>query len=204
MKNDLNHAVQNNNSRLVNKLKADSKGAFKEIYEEYYEMLLSVSIQYVVDREEAREAVQNAFVKLWEHRKSILDTTNLKNFLYTIVKNNSLNYLKKQEFILRSHEDLKWIEMHYQYEAMSCLGFDSIEFSELKTIIEEAVEHLPDHCRTVFKLSRFDDLMNKEIAQKLQITEKTVEAHMTKALKLLKSDLRPYLPLILAVSDLMS
>ncbi|MGQ1787394.1 RNA polymerase sigma-70 factor [Saccharicrinis sp. GN24d3] len=199
-----NSVRQYKNRRLVIQLKAESKKAFKEIYEEYYEMLLSISIQYVSDREEAKEAVQNAFIKLWENRTTILDNTNLKNFLYTIVKNNSLNYLKKQEFILRSREDLKWMEMHYQYESMSRLGFDSVEFSELKNIIEEAVGHLPGNCRTVFKMSRFEYLMNKEIAQKLQITEKTVEAHLTKALKLLKSDLRPYLSLIFSISNILS
>ena len=203
MENQVRHTVTSNHHQWVKLLKEGRKEAFKEIYEEYHGMLLSLSMHYVEDREEAKEAVQNAFVKLWENRATLLDNTNLKNFLYTIVKNNSINYLKKSEFILRSHENLKWMEMHYAYEAMSRLEFESIEFKELKGVIEEAVDKLPHHSRTVFKMSRFEDIRNKDIAKQLNITEKTVEAHMTKALKQLRKDLQSYLPLIIAISDIL-
>ncbi len=189
---------------IIIRLKKGDKTAFERIYKEYYEMLLYVSRQYISDREDAKEAVQDAFIKLWANRTTIDEKASLRNFLYTITKNNCLNVLKKQEVILRSREDLKWMEMHYQYEAMSRLGFDSIEFKELQQKIEGAINRLPDHCKEVFRLSRFSELKNKEIAQKLNISEKTVESHMTKALKLLKEELKPYLSVILLVSDLFS
>ncbi|MBI9065359.1 MAG: RNA polymerase sigma-70 factor [Marinilabiliaceae bacterium] len=189
---------------LVRQLKSGSKSAFNSIYHEYYEMLLYLSLQYVSEREDAKEAVQEAFVKLWENRATLKETANIRNFLYTIVKNNSLNVLKKQEVILRSHENIRWMEMHYNYEAMARLGFDSIEFKELKQKVDEAIENLPEHCRVVFKMSRFNQLKNREIAQKLNVSEKTVEAHMTKAMKLLKGELKPYLSLLIIVSDIFS
>jgi len=189
---------------LIKQLKSGSKSAFNSIYHEYYEMLLYVSLQYISDREDAKEAVQEAFVKLWENRATLKETANIRNFLYTIVKNNSLNVLKKQEVILRSHENIRWMEMHYNYEAMTRLGFDSIEFKELKQKVDEAIENLPEHCRVVFKMSRFNQLKNREIAQKLNVSEKTVEAHMTKAMKLLKGELKPYLSLLIIVSDIFS
>lgn len=192
------------NTLLIKQLKSGSKSAFNSIYHEYYEMLLYVSLQYVSDREEAKEAVQEAFVKLWENRATLKETANIRNFLYTIVKNNSLNVLKKQEVILRSHENIRWMESHYNYEAMSRLGFDSIEFKELKQKVDEAIENLPEHCRVVFKMSRFNQLKNREIAQKLNVSEKTVEAHMTKAMRLLKGELKPYLSLLIVVSDIFS
>lgn len=193
-----------NQADIIRQLKVGDKAAFELIYQEYYEMLLYVSLQYVSNRDDAKEAVQDAFVKLWSNRETVKEDVSIRNFLYTIAKNNCLNILKKQEVIMRSREDLKWMEMHYHYEAMNRLGFDSMEFKELQQKIEEAIERLPDHCKEVFKLSRFSQLKNREIAEKLNISEKTVESHMTKAIKLLKEDLRPYLSLILVVSDLLS
>jgi len=189
---------------ILKQLKEGNKAAFEYIYQEYYEMLLYVSLQYISNREDAKEAVQDAFVKLWTNRITIKESANIRNFLYTIVKNNCLNILKKQEVVLRSQENLKWMEMHYQYEAMNRLGFDTLEFKELQQKIEESIDKLPDHCKEVFKLSRFSQLKNKEIAQKLNISEKTVESHMTKAIRLLKDDLKPYLPVVLLISDFFS
>uniref|UniRef100_UPI0032165AB3 RNA polymerase sigma-70 factor n=1 Tax=uncultured Draconibacterium sp. TaxID=1573823 RepID=UPI0032165AB3 len=185
-------------------LKKGNKSAFEKIYEEYYEMLLYISLQYLSSREDAKEAVQDAFVKLWANKESVKENASLRNFLYTITKNNCLNILKKQEVILRSQEDLKWMEIHYHHEAMNRLGFDFLEFKELKQKIEDAIERLPDHCREVFRLSRFSQLKNKEIAERLEISEKTVESHITKALRLLRKDLKPYLSILLIISDLFS
>ncbi|MBI9064758.1 MAG: RNA polymerase sigma-70 factor [Marinilabiliaceae bacterium] len=189
---------------LVKQLKSGSKSAFNSIYHEYYEMLLYVSLQYVSDRDDAKEAVQEAFVKLWTNRDTLKETASIRNFLYTIVKNNSLNVLKKREVMLRSHDNIRWMEMHYNYEAMSRLGFDSIEFKELKQKVDQAIENLPEHCRVVFKMSRFHQLKNREIAEKLNVSEKTVEAHMTKSMKLLKGELKPYLSLLFFLSDIFS
>jgi RNA polymerase sigma-70 factor (ECF subfamily) len=186
---------------LIRQLQTGNKQAFRQVYDDYYEMLLYVANQYLKDRDEAKEAVQDAFVKLWVHREGIKPDFNIKNYLYTIVKNNSLNIIKKQEFIYRSHEDIRWMEMHYHYEAMSRLGFDSIEFKELQQMVEEAINHLPEHCRNVFRLSRISQLKNKEIASQLGVSEKTVEAHMTKAIKLLKKELGGYLSLFLFLSE---
>jgi len=191
-------------TELIKQLIAGNKVSFNSIYHEYYEVLLYVSLQYVSNREDAKEAVQDAFVKLWENRATLKETASLRNFLYTIVKNNCLNLLKKQKIILRSHENIHWMEMHYQYEAMSRLGFDSLEFKELKQKIEEAIENLPEHCRVVFKMSRFNQLKNREIAVKLNISEKTVEARMTKAMRLLRVSLKWYLSVIMSVSDILS
>jgi RNA polymerase sigma-70 factor (ECF subfamily) len=184
----------------IQELKAGNKQIFRSVYNEYYEMLLYLSLQYLSDKEDAREAVQDAFVKLWENRSTLKETASIRNFLYTIVKNNCLNVLKKQEVIFQTQEELKWMEMHYQYEAMTRLDFSDIEFEELQQKVNEAIGKLPDHCRKVFQLSRFEQLKNREIAQQLNITEKTVEAHMTKALKLLKNDLKHYLPLFLSLT----
>jgi RNA polymerase sigma-70 factor (ECF subfamily) len=94
------------------------------------------------------------------------------------------------------------MEMHYQYESLSRMGDDYLEFNELKDKIDLAIKNLPEHCRVIFEMSRFEELKNREIAEKLGVTQKTVEAHLTKALKILRNELKDYLPVIAIVSKM--
>ncbi|MCL3782555.1 RNA polymerase sigma-70 factor [Prolixibacteraceae bacterium JC049] len=193
-----------NQTYILQQLRNNSKAAFRAIYDEYYEMLLYVSNQYLDNKEDAKETVQEAFVTLWEHRESIKETANIRNFLFTIAKNNCLNQLKHKEVVLRSKESLLWMEMHYQYEALNRLGFSDLEFQELQDKIAEAIDNLPGQCGVVFKMSRIEQLKNKEIAEKLNISEKTIEAHITKALRLLRKDLGEYISAIAIISNIFS
>jgi RNA polymerase sigma-70 factor (ECF subfamily) len=82
---------------------------------------------------------------------------------------------------------------------LSRLNSDYLEFDELNERIDIAIKNLPEHCRVVFEMSRFEEMKNREIAEKLGITIKTVEARMTKALRILKNELNEYLPTILLI-----
>lgn len=179
------------------------KNSFKSIFQDYYQPLCHLSLQYLEDEDEAKGVVQEAFVKLWEIRKELNHDSNLRNFLFTLVKNNCLNVLKRRQILLKHHEKIKWIEMHYQYESLSRMGDDYLEFNELKEKIDFAIQNLPEHCRIVFKMSRFEELKNREIAEKLGVTQKTVEAHLTKALKILRNELKDYLPLIAIIAKIL-
>lgn len=191
-------------SDQIHQLSNDDKNSFKGIFNEYYQPLCHLSKYYLEDRDEAKEVVQDAFLKLWEIRQNLNPDSNLRNFLFTLVRNNCLNILKRRQILLRHHEKIRWVEMHYQYESLARLGDDYLEFNELKDKIDLAIRNLPDHCRTVFEMSRFEDLKNREIAEKLGVTQKTVEAHLTKALKILRSELKDYLPIIAAISKILS
>lgn len=182
----------------------DNRNSFKDIFHEYFQQLCHLSLHYLEDEDEAKEVVQDAFVKLWEIRKELNVESNLRNFLFTLVKNNCLNILKRRQILLKHHEKIKWMEMHYQYESLARIGYDYMEFKELKEKIDLAIEHLPEHCRVVFELSRFEELKNREIAEKLGVTQKTVEAHLTKALKILRNDLKEYLPIIAAITKILN
>lgn len=181
-----------NESVTIEKLTKGSKKAFQEVYNHYYEMLLYVSMQYVPNKEDAKEMVQDAFVKLWTNRAAIDSEQNIRNYLYTILKNNCLNFLKKQERIYKNQDNLRWMELHCQYEAMWHLEIDSIEFKELQNKIDWAISNLPKQCQEVFRMSRFSELKNREIAKELNLSEKTVESHITKSLKILKANLLAY------------
>jgi len=182
----------------------DNKNGFKDIFQEYFEPLSHLSFHYLEDKDEAKEVVQNAFVKLWEIRKELNEDSNIRNFLFTLVKNNCLNYLKRKQILLKHHEKIKWMELHYQYESLSRIGNDYMEIKELKGKIDLAIKNLPEHCRIVFEMSRFEDFKNREIAEKLGVTLKTVEAHLTRALKILRNDLKDYLPIITIISKILN
>ncbi len=188
----------------ISLLQKGDKRSFEKVFLEFSDVLYHLSLQYVQKEEIAEEMVQDAFVKLWDIRENINDNKNLKNFLYTITKNNCLNYLRSQKTILQTKQDLKYIEMQLNYDALNLLASDNLEFEELQNKIETAINKLPEDIQTVFIMSRFEDLKYKEIANKLNISQKTVEARMSKALTILRTDLKDYLFYIYLITNILS
>ena len=188
----------------VSKLSKDDRNSFKKIFHDYYQPLCHLSLSYLKDESEAKGVVQDAFLKLWEVRHDLNENSNLRNFLFTLVKNNCLNILKRRQMLFRHHEKIRWLEMHYQYESLSRMNHNYLEFDELKEKIDAAIMSLPESCRRVFVMSRFEELKHKEIAEKLDISQKTVEAHLTKALKILRKELKDYLPIITVITKILN
>lgn len=162
------------------------------LFREHYEGLSRYAFSILKDQEEAEDVVQKLFVKLWEKRKEIEIWKDVKSYLYRSTYNASLNELKR-------------IKRHTMYETVNKeKGFQSdndssatVISSELEEKIENALQTLPEKCGEVFRLSRFKELSYKEIAEKLEISVKTVENHMGKALKLMRVELEEYLPAII-------
>ena len=179
----------------------NDKKAFKNIFNSYFQSLCHLSTYYLENKDEAKEVVQEAFVKLWEIRKDLDPNSNIKNFLFTMVKNNCLNILKRRQILLKHHDKIRETELRYQHESLTRITDDYLEIKEMKEKIEAAIKNLPEHCREVFEMSRFNDMKNREIAEKLGISQKAVEAQMTKALKILRKELKDYLPLILIATN---
>ncbi len=188
----------------IAKLKAGDKLEYEKIFHEFYDVLYSLGKQYLMDVSAAEEIVQDAFMKLWEMRSEISDQSNIKNFLYTLVKNNCLNQLRNKQNAARLIKDYHYLELQYNYEALEKIGENYIEFQELKEKIDLAIHELPEDLRIVFEMNRFRDMRYKDIAMTLDLSEKTVEARMTKALKILRGKLKDYLPLIYLVSKILS
>ncbi len=196
------------NIELFKRLKEGDETAFEIIFKSFFEQLVSFANEYVFDREISKGIVQETFIKLWEKRVNIDVEANVKAFLYTITKNSCLSYLRhvktKQKYFEKRKKDFE--DLMLNYEALSQLEIDRIDFNTIEKIIKETVESMPPRCKEVFTLSRFEELSNKKIAEKLEISVKAVEANNSRAIKLLRKNLRDYLQpaIVVLVMELIS
>jgi len=190
------------NKKYLKGIRSGDKSAFEQVYLTYYDLLYHLSLQYLGEKSIAEEVVQDAFLKLWEVRTELKPDSNIKNYLYTITKNNCLSQLRKTHLHKTPVTDARFLEMQFNYEALVSIPDNVIEFEELKAKIEASIDSLPDDLRQVFIMNRFEDLKYKEIADKLNLSPKTIEARMSKALNRLRTELKDYLPLIILISSI--
>jgi len=164
------------------------KRSFEALFREYFPALMHFSLKYLSNEDDAREVVHSVFINLWEKRESLDTSTSLKSYLFSSVHNRSLNMIRDR----RKFADDAMPEEFSEEDAQSVL-----ELSELEEKIKEVIASLPPKCREVFEMNRFDGLKYSEIAEKLNLSLKTVENQMSKALRILREKLARYLALIL-------
>jgi RNA polymerase sigma-70 factor (ECF subfamily) len=178
--------------QVIETIQSGNESAFEMIFRSYYQPLCRYAYSFLDDKEDAEEVVQSAFITIWERRKSLDIQTSLKSYLYRMVRNSCLNVIK--------HEKIKQQHVAHELavtEASHESVYQKVYATELEIKITEAMKALPEQCRLVFQLSRFEELKYQEIADQLQISVKTVENHMGKALKIMRERLKEYLPLFL-------
>ncbi len=166
--------------------------AFGEVFKTYYERLCNYANSFLNTMDEAEEMVQGTFLTLWEKREVIEIQSSVKSYLYQAVHNQSLNRIK--------HFKVRQMYAGHVLNTVSesvDSGNERVIANELEIKINEAVSALPDQCRRVFQLSRFENLTYEEISGQLKISVKTVENHMGKALRLMRESLKEYLPLLI-------
>ncbi|MEN8157118.1 MAG: RNA polymerase sigma-70 factor [Bacteroidota bacterium] len=164
------------------------QGAFENLFREYFPPLMAFARKILVDEDDAREVVQKVFISLWEKRSEIDLSTTLKSYLFTSVHNRSLNVIRDRKKF--SSEELPEVAGNWDVSAQ-------IESMELEGKIMDVIEGLPEKCREIFRLNRFDGLKYSEIANQLGISVKTVENQMSKALKILREKLSRYMTILL-------
>lgn len=161
---------------------------FETIYNQYYKGLCNYAYNFIPDVDEAEEIVQSIILKLWEQKENLEAIQSMKSYLYRSVKNTCLNYIKHQKLENKYKEkawtDLKQIETEF---------IDPYHNTELETQINQAINELPERCREVFELSRFEGKKNKEISEHLDISIKAVEANITRALSTLRKKVAEYM-----------
>jgi RNA polymerase sigma-70 factor (ECF subfamily) len=166
--------------------------AFEQVFKTHFKRLHAYAFTILRDEVEAEEMVQQVFFKLWERNENLSMTGSVSAYLYRAVHNESLNYLKHQK--VRSNHQL-----HVAYSMKNEVEHPAkkVMAGELEKKIHLALNELPEQCRTIFQMSRFDELKYREIADKLGISVKTVENQMGKALKQLRAKLADFLIFIL-------
>ena len=182
--------------QLILTLKAGDLTAFEMLFRTYYQPLCNYAFTFVQDRDEAEEIVQSTFLNIWEKRESLSIHTGIKPYLYAMVRNACLNVLKHEK-IKQQHATMEMAVAERSVESVA----RTIMASELETKIYRAMDQLPEQCRLIFKLSRFEELKYAEIAQQLHISIKTVENQMGKALRIMREQLKDYLPLLIILMN---
>jgi RNA polymerase sigma-70 factor (ECF subfamily) len=168
------------------------EAAFEQMFKTHFKRLHAYAFTILRDEIQAEEMVQKLFFKLWERNENLSLTGSVSSYLYRAVHNESLNYIKHQK--VRSNHQLN---VAYSMKNEVEHPAKKIMASELEKKIHSALNELPEQCRTIFQMSRFDELKYREIADKLGISIKTVESQMSKALRLLRVKLVDFLIFIL-------
>jgi len=169
---------------IISGFKSGNEKAYEQLFFDFYPQLTVFARKYVLDIEMAKEIVQAVFVRIFEKRKSISIKTSVKSYLYQSVKNECLNHIRHQKIHNEHIEQIK-----QQSEESSFEWSDKMLETELEYKIFQSVEKLPKQCQKIFKMSRLEGKKNKEIAEILQISKRTVETQISKALKLLRKEL---------------
>jgi len=182
------------NIELISRLRQGKEKAFRSVFNAYFESLEVFAKTYVDDDEIAKDMVQDVFANLWGKRTILPDKINLKAYLYQATRNACLNYLKRlkvQEKFEKRELD-NYNDLLLNYEALSQLNLDTLFYDELLQTLNRAIGQLPEKCREVFELSRYEGMKNREIAEMLNISVKAVEGHISKALRQLKDHLKTH------------
>ncbi|GAB2581984.1 RNA polymerase sigma-70 factor [Spirosoma areae] len=177
---------------LIGAIRIGNEAVFETVFRQFYAPLCQYGRSIVKDEDEAEEAVQAVFLTLWERRDSLLITTSLKAYLYRSVHNRCLNRLK-QVAIQADHREQAALEMY----ASDTSSAQAVLTDELAERLHTTIARLPEQCRRIFEMSRFDELRYQEIADQLGLSIKTVENQIGKALRILRTELSDYLPLLL-------
>lgn len=176
----------------VQSVRSGDTAAFESIFKNLYKPLCAYAMVMMKDKDSSEEIVQQVFVKIWERRASLNVSSSLKAYLYQIVRNDCLNALKHEK-IKEQYRQHKVIEMQQHHENAS----HRLTSRELEQQIQNAIDELPEQCGIIFRMSRFEELKYKDIAEQLSISVKTVENQMGKALKLMRLKLADYITITL-------
>ncbi|MEI8202737.1 MAG: RNA polymerase sigma-70 factor [Bacteroidota bacterium] len=164
------------------------------LFRTHFKGLCSFALKYVKDLDSAKEIVQDSFLSLWEKREYIDLSKPVKSYLTTAIYNKSLNYLRDNK---KFNSEILNFEALYPFNEND--KTDKLVTSELNRRIHDSINELPVKCREIFIMNRFEDLKYREIAEKLDISIKTVETQMSKALQHMRNRLVEFLPIFILI-----
>ncbi|MGC1630769.1 MAG: RNA polymerase sigma-70 factor [Gelidibacter sp.] len=186
----MNPKAPNNDIVHFQNFKTGNEAAFNYFFQKHHNALVGFCINFLYDKDKSSSIAQEAFISLWQNKEKVETINGVKAFLYTSAKSKCLNILRHEKIVLKhKNSTIQEKERLLNIEVLKAFEFDSLTFKELQETIDKAIEELPDKTKEVFIKSRFENKKNKEIAMEMEFSVKSVEAHMTKALKILKTKL---------------
>ena len=169
---------------------------FSQLFIEYHSRFVRFANSYVRDLPTAEDIVSDAIIYYWENRSRLPDDTNVPAYLLTTIKNKCLNHLEhlrvKENVLNELQTHAQW-DMDTRIATLSALEPTELYTTEIQDMVNKALRKLPEKTQMIFRKSRFDQLSNREIAASCDMSIKTVEAHITQALKMLKNEMKEYL-----------
>ena len=162
----------------------------------WYTRLFNFANGYLNNSENTKEVLQDVFLKLWDTRQKLSVNTNLNAYLFTLTRNRCIDLLRREKLMLqfRTDKQEEYRRLTENFEALSDPILDDLFALEIQEEINRTISELPEQCQKVFIMSRVKGMNNREISQSLVISEKTIESHLTKALKIIRSALERKFP----------
>lgn len=167
------------NKLLLCKISEDDEVAFRKLFDTYYQKLFHLALYFIKSKELAEEIVSDVFFIIWKRRKALGDVDDIEKYLYISTKNQALHYIRRTPVVDKIPLELYTVNVLRDESNPE----DKLLSQEYSALIQKAIDSLPDKCKEVFRLVLSDKLKHKQIAQLLNISEKTVEAHITTAYK---------------------
>lgn len=177
---------------LLARIQQHDSQAFEQVFKTYYAELCGYAQKFLSDLDMAEEIVQELFCHIWDKRENLVIQETLRAYFFKSVRNRCLNHFRHIK-IREAHQQEVIAQNHI---ADTITAHDTIKALELDVKINAVIESLPAQCKQVFSMSRFEGKKYQEIADELGISKKAVEAHVSKALKVLREELKDYLPLL--------
>ena len=177
------HSDQNIDVDLLMALRDGDKTAFSTVFEAYYKYLYIMAIRYLMSEEDAEDAVQYTFIRLWEERKTFNYREGIKNLLFTIMRNHILNIIRHNNMVLQKKYEIA-------QNTERCEVVSDFEKRDFKTYFYKMLDTLPPQKQEVCRLKLEQGMSNQEIADYMHVTVATVKSHYTQALKLLRVKLK--------------
>lgn len=190
-----------NEGEIIAKLKSGNIEVFEMLYKEMQPRLFAFARKFTNDPDSARDLVQEVFIDLWDKIADLQINSSVRAYLFSMVHNKCLNQIRSQKVHDKyaSYTEIKLKESELFYFDANEAVHSSIFLKDIQQILDKGINQLPEGCREVFKMSRLEGLENKQIAEKLDLSVRTVENQIYRALRVLKESLSDYLMLFIAI-----
>lgn len=164
--------------------------SFKKLFDKHYSELCSLAYNYLKDVEKSKDVVQEVYIKVWEKKQNLITEKNAHYYLFTSVKNNCIDILRKHKYTLSLSDEV--VANTLADDEIDNNHDESDKHITVQEFIQKALEELPPKCKIIFMMSRFDKMTYKQIAEKLNISVKTVENQMGKAIRIMREYIKKH------------